>query len=64
MIIPDCASDTPISIILSEPGEDTELKAISYIASVLHHFPQDGRERILNYLYGRFPKIGLQETER
>jgi len=53
----------PVTITLAEPGEDRELKAISYMASVLSDFSPAAKQRILAYLNLRFdpPEPRLEE---
>ena len=55
MIHADEAPDNPLIVRLSEPGQDRELRAISYINSVLEVFSDRERDRILNYLLARNP---------
>lgn len=47
----------PVTITLRDG--DPELQAISHMASILDRFPVEARERMLNYLCERFPKITL-----
>ncbi len=63
-IYPDRPSDSPVMITLAEPGEDRELKAISYISSVLSDFSPAAKYRILGYLNLRFdPPADLSEVQ-
>jgi hypothetical protein len=60
MIFPDEPSKTPVTLQLTSPGEDVELKAIAYINSVLTFLDHEQRRRILNYLCERHPIIEVR----
>jgi len=53
----------PVTILLAEAGEDAELKAISYIGSVLDRFSDRDRHRILAYCCWRFSGIKLETAQ-
>lgn len=53
-VIADTPSATPIMIKLVEPGEDRELKALSYIGSILSDFDDEAKRRMLAYLNLRY----------
>ena len=52
-VVTDRRAEHPVTVLLAEPGEDSELKAIAYIGSVLNEFDNATRERILSYLCRR-----------
>lgn len=53
MITADMPPKNPVIVRLSEPGEDLELKAISYIDSILKTFTESERRRMLGFLIAR-----------
>ena len=52
---PDKPGTSPVTVTLAEPGESVELKAMSYIASVLKTLDPAAQTRVLTYLLSAVP---------
>jgi hypothetical protein len=48
-----------VSIELTDASDDGELAALGHLVSILERFNEERRQRMLNYLCERFPKIEL-----
>lgn len=57
MINLDRRTTPPVTIELGNAGEDLELQAIAHMISILHELGDDGKRRVLDYLYDRYPTI-------